>query len=138
MCRRYCIIHNILRYQKSKLLFILHLHFQKIFLILCQNNFPAVTCSAITLENGEVTYTTTQVSAEYPLDTVATFSCSSQSKLSGSSSSTCQAFENTGNWNPQIPTCNLSNTNNTVSRNCLLILVIYRILFILPSFFCIL
>ena len=73
------------------------------------NCFPAVTCSAITLENGEVTYTTTQVNGAYPLDTEATFSCSSQAKLSGSSSLTCQAFENSGNWNPQIPTCNLSN-----------------------------
>ena len=85
------------------------------------NCFSTVTCSAIVLKNGEVTYTTAQINGGYPIDTEATFLCSSQSKLSGSNSSTCQAFKNSGNWKPQIPTCNLSNTNrsNTVPRNCL-------------------
>ena len=65
-----------------------------------------MTCSAITLENGEVTYTMPEENGRYSIDTVANFSCSTQANLTGTQSSTCQA---SGNWNPQIPTCNLSN-----------------------------
>ena len=77
--------------------------------ILFLSFYLLVTCSAIMLENVEITYTVSEENGRYPLNTVANFSCSSQSIISGSMSTTCQAFRNSGNWNPQIPTCNLSN-----------------------------
>ena len=83
--------------------------------------FPAVTCSAITLENGEVIYTMSPQNGEFPLNTVATFSCSPQSNLSGCSSSICQASGNSGNWNPHAPTCDLSIDNNLASISHLFI-----------------
>ena len=70
--------------------------------------FPTVTCSAITLENGQVTYSMPPQNGEYPLNTLATFSCSPQSSLSGSVSSTCQVSGNSANWNAETPTCELS------------------------------
>ena len=78
------------------------------------NCFSAVICSAISLPNGEVSYTTSQANGGYVVDTIATFTCSSQSDLSGSSSSTCQSSGNSAVWNPQTPICDLSNENNYV------------------------
>ena len=71
--------------------------------------FCAVTCTEISLPNGEVNYTTTEENGRYMLNTVATFVCDSESNLSGFNSSTCQASNNSAYWNPETPTFNLSN-----------------------------
>ena len=70
-------------------------------------NFFTVTCSDINLPNGEVIYSISLENERYPVNTEATFSCSPEYILSGSSSSTCLASGNSAVWNPQIPTCNL-------------------------------
>ena len=77
------------------------------------NFFPLVTCSDITVANGEVTYDVLRLNGSYPVNTVATFSCDSGFSLSGSISSTCQTSTAWifGNLEPQIPTCNLGNEN---------------------------
>ena len=74
-----------------------------------------VTCTEISLPNGEVNYTTMEENGRYMLDTVATFTCDSQSNLSGFNSSTCQASNNSAHWNPEPPTCNLSNESVSVA-----------------------
>ena len=67
--------------------------------------FVTVTCSAVSLQNGGISYNQSVVNGRYTVDTKATFSCSSGYSRAGSSSSTCQT---SGNWSPQIPTCNQS------------------------------
>ena len=62
----------------------------------------------LSLENGEITYNTSSLNGDYPLYTVASFSCDEFYSREGSSSAICQ---NSGNWNPQAPTCNASNGN---------------------------
>ena len=68
--------------------------------------FVIVTCSALTLSNGGISYNQSEVNGRYTVDTKATFSCNSGYTRAGSSSSTCQT---SGHWSPQIPTCNQSN-----------------------------
>ena len=76
--------------------------------------FVPVTCSTINIQNGDVSYNIIQVNGGYPSGTVAHFSCSSQSTLSGSNSSTCQSAGNSANLNPQEPTCDISNKINII------------------------
>ena len=70
-----------------------------------------MTCPALGLEDGEITYNDSQVTTgEYPVDTVATFICSYGYSMSGSQSSKCTT---TGSWNEETPTCNLGIENHT-------------------------
>ena len=63
-----------------------------------------ITCAALNLTNGEVTYNLQPtMTGGYPIDTAASFMCSSGYDLSGSNSSICQT---SGNWREEIPTCN--------------------------------
>ena len=71
--------------------------------------FPAVTCSALRLSNGRVSYNKSPVGGSYPLDTMASFSCNGGYSRSGSSSRTCQT---SGSWSSQTPRCNKSNAMN--------------------------
>ena len=61
-----------------------------------------VTCQALILPNGEVSYNTSAVDERYILYTKASFTCNSGFSVSGSHFSICQTL---GIWNPQIPTC---------------------------------
>ena len=69
--------------------------------------FVVVTCSALMLSNGGVSYNTNVTNGGYTVDTVATISCNRGYSLSEFSSRTCQT---SGRWNQQIPSCNQSNT----------------------------
>ena len=72
-----------------------------------QNILTVDTCAWHSLENGEVDYDKQRVNDErYPIDTVATYTCNTGYSQSGSSSRTCQ---NSGNWEPALPTCNEGN-----------------------------
>ena len=66
-------------------------------------NIDAVTCSSLSLSNDEVSYSGSAVNGEYPVNTVASFTCNSGYALSGSESSTC---ETSGTWNEQYQMCN--------------------------------
>ena len=75
-----------------------------------ENILPAVTCSALSLTNGQVTYDESAVtSGEYPVGTVATFRCDHGYSSSGSTLSTC---ETSTSWDQETPTCNQSIRNN--------------------------
>ena len=72
----------------------------------CQNILTTVTCTALNLTNGQITYDQdTATNEEYPVGTIATFTCSHGYSLSGSDLSICQTLRS---WNQQVPTCNLS------------------------------
>ena len=79
-------------------------HFSHIF----ENIISIVTCGSLNVENGQVNYNATGVTAAdvefYYVDTVASFSCNSGYSVSGSDSSICQTFEG-GTWNEQTPVC---------------------------------
>ena len=68
-------------------------------------HFVVVTCSALTLSNGGVNYSTNAVSQSYTVDTVASFSCNRGYSLSGSTSRTCQTSRL---WTSELPTCSQS------------------------------
>ena len=53
-----------------------------------------VTCTQLSLDNGGVTYNESMVMTdEYPVDTLASFSCERGYNLNGSDTSTCQTSE---------------------------------------------
>ena len=60
-----------------------------------------VKCEPLTLENGNVTYSTSLVANGYPALTTAYFSCN-VGYLSGPLSRTCQL---SGDWTGTNPTC---------------------------------
>ena len=65
--------------------------------------FSVVTCSTLSLANGQIQYNASLASnAEYPVDTLASFTCNHGYTISGSSLSICQP---SGNWNHQPPIC---------------------------------
>ena len=70
--------------------------------------FITVLCPILSLSNGVVDYSRGEVNGQYPVDTVATFSCNPGYSRSGYNSSTCLT---PGNWNQQTPICSESNTN---------------------------
>ena len=76
---------------------------------LFNKNVPVVTCTSLSLENGQISYNDSQVNNEYYVDTVANFTCNYGYSLSGSESSRCVT---SGNWNNKTPTCNLSIKNH--------------------------
>ena len=65
-----------------------------------------VTCGHLNLINGHVTYNRSPVGGNYPVDTVASFSCNSGYYKSQAGTRTCQE---TRNWSNQNPTCNRGN-----------------------------
>ena len=72
--------------------------------------FTAVTCAALSLVNGQITYNKPAVSnGKYPVDTTISFTCNYGYRRSGSTSGTCQT---SGTWNQQPPTCTQGNQNN--------------------------
>ena len=72
-------------------------------MLLIYFNIDAVTYSSLSLSNGEVSYSGSAMNGEYPVNTVASFTCNSGYALSGSESSTC---ETSGTWNEQDQMCN--------------------------------
>ena len=70
-----------------------------------------VTCPALSLEHGQVTYSKDKVGDRYPLDTVASFSCNSGYHRDGCEATTCPA---SGEWNLHPPTCNKGNKNGSI------------------------
>ena len=65
-----------------------------------------VTCGALSIPNGIVTYSNGPVNGAYPVNVVASFRCNSGYSRHGLSSRTCL---NTGQWNQHTPSCNQSN-----------------------------
>ena len=83
--------------------------------------FTLVACTLLRLDNGEVNYEGSIVSFhfidKYSVDTMASFSCDDGYSLTGPSSSICQ---DSGTWDPEIPTCgNEMNQNILFRLNCL-------------------
>ena len=74
-------------------------HFSKTFIL-------TVLCEDLYLSNGQVSFDQAEVNGQYPVDTVATFTCIHGYSLEGSSTRTCQA---SGIWNQQVASCRLSN-----------------------------
>ena len=65
------------------------------------------TCASLHLPNGNIDYDKTAVTTnEYPVDTIASFTCIYGFKRTGSASSTCQ---NSGTWSQHTPGCSQSN-----------------------------
>ena len=60
------------------------------------------TCPEVNLENGQVEYNLSSQNGQYLTGTLASFTCDDGHVINGSLSSTCQ---DTGTWNPQLPTC---------------------------------
>ena len=61
------------------------------------------TCEALSLVNGQIDYSDSALTAgEYPVDTVASFTCDFRYYLSGAGSITCQT---SGKWNAESPMC---------------------------------
>ena len=72
-------------------------------------NIPiVVTCESLSIENGQINYNTSEVTAEdasfYYVDTMASFSCNHGYSLSGSDSSIFLISQG-GTWNEQTPIC---------------------------------
>ena len=69
--------------------------------------FTLATCAQLNLDNGGVTYNESMVMTdEYPVDTLASFSCDRGYNLNGSATSTCQT---SGEWDQDTPTCEQGN-----------------------------
>ena len=71
----------------------------------------AVTCAALNVENGQLTYNDSRVTNQgYPVATMATLTCDRGYALAGSASSICQT---SGEWEQPVPNCNLGNECKT-------------------------
>ena len=82
-----------------------HFNFSSYYL-LCwhrKNVYIVVTCQALSLDNGAVSYNKNLVGNRYPVDTVASFSCNSGYDRDGCASTACLM---SGQWAHQKPTCN--------------------------------
>ena len=66
--------------------------------------FSPVHCDALSLNNGQVSYSNepSEVDGKYPFATVASFSCNIEYYVSRSEEATC---ESSGNWNMDPPEC---------------------------------
>ena len=62
-------------------------------------------CDGLLLPNGEVNYDPESINGEYPVGTIASFTCDSGYNLNGSTSRTCQP---SGNWTQRTPDCEQS------------------------------
>ena len=88
------------------------------------NIITAVTCEALSLSNGRLSYNKPQATnGKYPVDTTVSFTCNHGFRKTGSSSSTCQT---SGSWNQQTPTC-------TQSKAIILLISHHRTQKFLPS-----
>ena len=63
-----------------------------------------VTCPDLSLANGQITYDPLSSSNQYPVDSVASFTCDYGYRLLGSDSTTCHS---SGTWSEPTPTCTL-------------------------------
>ena len=73
--------------------------------------FP-VTCDALNLANGYVSYNQSVVGERYPFYTKASFSCNEGYSRSGNGQITCQT---SGSWNMDPPVCNAHKEMNIAS-----------------------
>ena len=64
--------------------------------------FVSVTCTSLTLINGDVSYSTSAVDGRYPVGSTVYFTCSDGYMRNGLDSSTCNI---TGEWMDELPTC---------------------------------
>ena len=63
----------------------------------------AGTCPDISLPDGRVSFNRDPTdNGQYPVETIATFTCNPLHSLYGDESTTC---ETSGSWSHQIPTC---------------------------------
>ena len=79
--------------------------------------FVIVTCPALTVLNGDVSYNTSAADDRYPVGTTASFSCDSTFLPSGPDSSTCDV---SGIWNQEPLTCQGNSKNHLllhISKN---------------------
>ena len=65
-----------------------------------RNFITVVTCPALNLSSGGITYHSSPVNGRYPVDTVASFTCNYGYNYSGKGSVECQT---SGYWNIGIP-----------------------------------
>ena len=65
-----------------------------------------VLCEDLYLSNGQISFDQAAVNEQYPVGTVATFTCIHGYSLEGSRTRTCQA---SGIWNQQVVSCRESN-----------------------------
>ena len=75
-----------------------------------------VTCPALNLVNGQISYDASPVNGRFPVGTTASLSCDAGYSLSGTRTRTCHDL---GNWDnqDQTPTCNAGNENVQRYRN---------------------
>ena len=76
--------------------------YKKIFSNILIKYFSIVTCLALYLENGELSYNESLANGEYAVDTMVYFTCNYGFENSGTSSAVCQT---TGTWDQETPTC---------------------------------
>ena len=68
-------------------------------------SYLQIVCDALSLVNGQIDYSESALTTgEYPVDTVATFTCADGFRLSGFESSICQM---SGQWMEQNQMCNV-------------------------------
>ena len=78
--------------------------------IISKYTLNVVTCEALSLENGHIAYNeSSDINGQYPVDTMASFSCSSGFSLTGSESSICQM---SGHWRQQSQMCKAGKESN--------------------------
>ena len=70
--------------------------------------FILVSCEALSLTSGEISYNRSPVSGRYPAETVASFSCNDGYSQFGPSSRNCRT---SGAWNLQNTTCESNKIN---------------------------
>ena len=62
-------------------------------------HYYVVLCDGLSLPNGEVNYDPESINGEYPMGTIASFTCNYGYNLNGSNSRTCQI---SGNWTQKL------------------------------------
>ena len=62
-----------------------------------------VSCPNVHVATGQVEYSSVSVNGRFHVNTVAEIQCPADHSLSGSETVTCQ---DSGQWNPNVPTCN--------------------------------
>ena len=76
------------------------------------NFFTVVTCAALSLPNGQISYNKPVVSnGRYPVDTTFSFTYNHGYRRTGSASRSCQT---SGNWTQQSSTCIQSKRMNKI------------------------
>ena len=70
--------------------------------------FIVVSCEALSLTNGQISYDRSPKNGRYPAETVASFSCNDRYSQFGPSSRNCRT---SGAWNSQTTTCESNKIN---------------------------